>query len=180
MANSPIFSRVGNSLFRSKSLSLKSMSESLFKKSDMSDSLVFWERIALLLFHSPKTSDLLEQICCFHHVFHCFSPFYPLYAQEQIAPVALHPIALFQRANSSRRSLKKTNKSDSLFQKRESQFWSFPHKKPAICSKNQRAISQSWFSLTTLNNERGWGYRVRISKRKRQISLALFGCFPLV
>ena len=56
-------------LFRSKSLSLKSDREQRetranrsLTKSDMSDSLVFWERNALSLFCSQK-------IHCFHHVF---------------------------------------------------------------------------------------------------------------
>ena len=56
-------------LFRSKSLSLKSDREQRetranrsLTKSDMSDSLVFLERSALSLFRSQK-------IHCFHHVF---------------------------------------------------------------------------------------------------------------
>ena len=45
----------------------------------MSDSLVFWEWITILFFPSQKASDLIIKIHCFHeHVFHCFSPFYPL------------------------------------------------------------------------------------------------------
>ena len=66
--------RVGNSLFcsslfRSISLSLKNNRDSwlvtLLKsdsltKSDMSDSLVFWEWITILLFHSQNTSDFLK------------------------------------------------------------------------------------------------------------------------
>ena len=78
------------------------VSESLFKKSDVKDLLVFWEWITLLLFCSQKTSHSFNFFCCFQHVFYCFSPFYPL---------------LCPTTNCTRCSLKKANVSELLFKK---------------------------------------------------------------
>ena len=64
-------------------------------KSNVSDLLVFWEIIALLLFCSHKRSDLLEKNCSFHHVFDSLSLLSSCYAQEQNNPVALCFVALF-------------------------------------------------------------------------------------
>ena len=44
---------------------------------------------------SQKISDLLEKIDIFRHVFDSFHCFTPLYAHEQIAPVALRSVTLF-------------------------------------------------------------------------------------
>ena len=59
----------------------------------MRDSLAAWERIALLLFHPHKTNDSPEKNRSIYHVVHCLSPFY---AQEKIAPVALHSLLFFK------------------------------------------------------------------------------------
>ena len=108
------------------------------QKSDVSDSLVFWEQIPLSLFRSQKYSNLLEQIFCFNHVF-------AITAKSDLLPL-LFASLLF-----------------AAFRERfESIFRSFAHKKQAIRTKNQRANCQPcphaervWrviFSFDTLQN----------------------------
>ena len=88
------------------------------QKSDVSDSLFFWEQIPLSLFRSQKYSNLLEQIFCFNHVF-------AITAKSDLLPL-LFASLLF-----------------AAFRERfESIFRSFAHKKQAIRTKNQRANCQ--------------------------------------
>ena len=88
------------------------------QKSDVSDSLVFWEQIPLSLFRSQKSSNLLEQICCFNHVF-------AITAKSDLLPLLfaslLFAALLFFKERRERF---------------ESIFRSFAHKKQAIRTKN--------------------------------------------
>ena len=108
-----VFCWAGNSLFRSKSLSLKSnrkrialvalqkratraiYSWSLFNKERRERFARFLRANRTFALSLSKISNTLEKIRCFHHVFDSFCCFYHFYAQERIAPVALLSVSLF-------------------------------------------------------------------------------------
>ena len=59
-------------------------------KSDVSDSLVYWEQIALSLFCSQKTSDSLEKKNrCFHNVFERFFTAFSIFKLKSESPPSL-------------------------------------------------------------------------------------------
>ena len=92
------------------------MSKSLFKMSEKSDSLIFWEWLALSL--------TLFLTACF--------PLLILFNRS------CHSLQKEQRKQFAHgHSLKKNNRSDSLLEKSESHFRSFAPKKQAIRTKNQ-------------------------------------------
>ena len=64
----------------------------LYKIAIVSESLIKKKQSNM---SSQKINDLLEKIDIFRHVFDSFHCFTPLYAHEQIAPVALRSVTLF-------------------------------------------------------------------------------------
>ena len=114
----------------------------------MRDSLAAWERIALLLFHPHKTNDSPEKNRSFYHVVHCLSPFY---AQEKIAPVALHSLLFFK-------DRWEWFAHGCSLRRRPWAIRSFTHKKRVTRLKNQRASSQpscqQWLNLVTKGEKR--------------------------
>ena len=104
------------------------------QKSDMSDSLIFWKRITLLLFHSQKTSNWLEKCVALTMLLRVFFTAFNLFIpKSKLLPSLFAPSLIL-----------KSHWSDSLLEKSQLLFCSFNHKKRAIRFKNQRANSQPW------------------------------------
>ena len=124
-------------------------SRSLLKKSNVI-CLFFLEQIAHLLSKTPCSSLLF--------------PFLSSFMPKNESLLSLFALLLFLKSNRSESlsslfkkewpgtncshcSLKKSDKSDSLFENSDLLFRSFPHKKLALPSKNQRAKSQPWWKF---------------------------------
>ena len=97
--------------------------------------LFFRSYLTFTLSLFQKVCDLLQNICCIHHVFDSCSLFFPFFCPRAIRsrPSLFAPVFFFK-------VLYDGIGSDSLLEKSECLFRSFTHKKRAIRRKNQRAI----------------------------------------